>query len=139
MRDAGSISDLGGGAQHVKGTFFIKLKGQFLKIKRALLCLLQNLGGTCPRFPHLCISGGLARGRWAPSKSCKKGPFCKNIFESFRVSKQRGPLESTMAGEKFGASPPLYVVIRERVRAALPIPMPTACFNKQGPPTLPLV
>ena len=31
-----------------KGTFFIKLKGQLLKIKRALLCLLQNLGGTCP-------------------------------------------------------------------------------------------
>ena len=35
-----------------------------------------------------------ARDRWAPSKSCKrapfllkKGPFCRNTFESFRVSK----------------------------------------------------
>ena len=40
-----------GGARHFKGTFFITLKGHFLKIKRALLCLFQNLGGHVPPVP----------------------------------------------------------------------------------------
>eukprot|EP00112_Aurelia_sp_Birch-Aquarium-sp1_P017464 Seg405.6 transcript_id=Seg405.6/GoldUCD/mRNA.D3Y31 product="hypothetical protein" protein_id=Seg405.6/GoldUCD/D3Y31 len=46
-----------GRARHFKGTFFIKLKGHFLKIKRALLCLLQNLGGTrAPSAPPVPTS-----------------------------------------------------------------------------------
>ena len=43
----GSISNLGGTT--LQGNFLIKLKGRFLNIKRALLCLLQNFGGgLCP-------------------------------------------------------------------------------------------
>ena len=34
-----------------RGHFFLKKKGHFLKIKRALLCLLQNLGGHVPPVP----------------------------------------------------------------------------------------
>ena len=45
FRKVGRISNLGGGDTTLQGHFFIKLKGQFLKIKRALLCLFQNLGG----------------------------------------------------------------------------------------------
>ena len=40
-----------GGAPHLEGTFFLRKRGHFLKIKRALLCLLQNLVGTCPQCP----------------------------------------------------------------------------------------
>ena len=29
----------------------LRKNGHFLKIKRTLLCLLQNLGGTCPQCP----------------------------------------------------------------------------------------
>ena len=31
--------------------FFLRKRGHFLKIERALLCLLQNHGGTCPQCP----------------------------------------------------------------------------------------
>ena len=41
--DVGSISNLGGGTTH-----FLKLKGQFLKIKRALLFSLQKFGAFAP-------------------------------------------------------------------------------------------
>ena len=53
--DVGSLSNLG--ARHLEGTFSLK-KGHFLKIKGALLCFLQNLGGTCPQCPpprFLCL------------------------------------------------------------------------------------
>ena len=40
-----------GGAPHLEGTFFLRKRGHFLKTKRALLCLLQNLGGTYPQCP----------------------------------------------------------------------------------------
>ena len=40
-----------GGARHFEGTFFLRERGHFLEIKRALLCLLQNLGGMCPQCP----------------------------------------------------------------------------------------
>ena len=48
---------LGGGAWHLEGTFAFRKTRHFLKIERAFLCLLQNLGGTCPsasRFLRLC-------------------------------------------------------------------------------------
>ena len=48
-RDVGSISNLGDTTP--RGHFSLKKKGHFLKIKRALRCLLQNLGGTCPPVP----------------------------------------------------------------------------------------
>ena len=35
---------------------FSQEKGQFLKIKRALPCLLQNLGSTCPHWPPIPTS-----------------------------------------------------------------------------------
>ena len=54
LRDVGSISNLG--AQHFKGTLFLKKTGPFFKIKRALLCLLQNLGGTYPQGPPVPMS-----------------------------------------------------------------------------------
>ena len=42
------------------GQFFLNKKGHFLRIKRSLLCLLQNLGGArapiAPRFLRLCLS-----------------------------------------------------------------------------------
>ena len=41
-RDVGSISNLGAG--HFEGTFSSSKRGHFLTMKRALLCLLQNLG-----------------------------------------------------------------------------------------------
>ena len=44
MKVVGSISHLGG-ARRFEGAFFVRKRGHFLKIKRALLCLLQNLGG----------------------------------------------------------------------------------------------
>ena len=40
-----------GGAQHFKSTFSLRKRGHFLKIRRALLCLLQNLGGVCAPVP----------------------------------------------------------------------------------------
>ena len=48
-RDVGRISNLGGTT--LRGHFFLKKKGAFLKIKRALLCLLENLGGHVPPVP----------------------------------------------------------------------------------------
>ena len=52
FRDVGSISNLGGTA--LRGHFFLKETGHFLRIKRALLCSLQNLeGGTCPQCTRL--------------------------------------------------------------------------------------
>ena len=45
-----------GGAQHFEGTFFLKKRGHFLEIKRALHCLLQNLGGRCPQCPPVPMS-----------------------------------------------------------------------------------
>ena len=43
-RDVRGISNLGGTT--LRGNFFLKKKGHFLKMKRAPFCLLQNLGGT---------------------------------------------------------------------------------------------
>ena len=39
------------GSTTIQEHLFLKQKGQFLKIKRALLCLLQNLGGHVPPVP----------------------------------------------------------------------------------------
>ena len=39
-----------GGHDAARALFSLR-KGAFSKIKRALLCLLQNLGGTCPQCP----------------------------------------------------------------------------------------
>ena len=55
-RDVGSISNLGGGGKTLQGHFFIKLKGLSLNIKRALLCLLQNLGGGSAPVPPVATS-----------------------------------------------------------------------------------
>ena len=40
----------------LRGHFFVEKKGAFSKIKRALVCLLQKLGGTCPQGPLLPMS-----------------------------------------------------------------------------------
>ena len=40
-----------GGARHFEGAFFLRKRGHFLKVKRALLCLLQNLGRHMPPVP----------------------------------------------------------------------------------------
>ena len=48
FRDVGSISNMGG--RHFKGTFY-EAKGAIPEHKRALLCLLQNLGGHMPPVP----------------------------------------------------------------------------------------
>ena len=48
IRDVGSISNLG--ARQFEGNFYLKKKGAFSTNEGALLCLLQNLGGTCPQF-----------------------------------------------------------------------------------------
>ena len=40
-----------GGAQHFERTFYFRKRGHFLKIKKALLCLLQNLLGSVPPAP----------------------------------------------------------------------------------------
>ena len=48
-RDVGSISNLV--AQQLKGTFFHTKKWVFSENKRALLCLLQNIGGHVPPVP----------------------------------------------------------------------------------------
>ena len=45
-----------GGARHFEGTFSIRKRGHFLGMKRALLCLLQNLGGKCPQCPPVPTS-----------------------------------------------------------------------------------
>ena len=46
-----------GRARHFEGTFFLRKRGLFLKIKRALLCLLQNLGGAlAPSAPPVRTS-----------------------------------------------------------------------------------
>ena len=45
-----------GGARHFEGTFFLRERGHFLKTKRAILCLLQNLGGArASSAPGSCI------------------------------------------------------------------------------------
>ena len=50
IRNAGSTSNLGGTT--LRGHFFLKERGAFSKIERALLCLLQNLGGArAPNAP----------------------------------------------------------------------------------------
>ena len=54
VREAGSISNLGGTT--LQGHFSLKKKGHFLEIKRALLCLLQNLGGHVPQCPMIPTS-----------------------------------------------------------------------------------
>ena len=48
-RDVGSVSNLGG--HDTSRHFFLKKKGAFSKIRRAPLCLLQNLGGHVPPVP----------------------------------------------------------------------------------------
>ena len=53
-RDVGSISNLGG--RHFEGTFSVRKMGHFLKIKRALLCLLQSLGEHVPPVPPIPTS-----------------------------------------------------------------------------------
>ena len=53
-----------GRARNFEGTFFLMKQGTLSKIKRALPCLLQNLGGTrpqCPRFLRL----------WHYDRDCK--------------------------------------------------------------------
>ena len=71
IRDVGSISNLG--ARHFEGTSFLKKKGAFLKIKRALLCLLQNLGGHVPPVPTFMTR----------IYSCSKNPQNKNhLFQN---------------------------------------------------------
>ena len=46
-----------GGARNFEGTFFfLRKRGHFQKIKRALLCLLQNLGGHVPPVPPVPTS-----------------------------------------------------------------------------------
>ena len=50
--DAGSISNLGGqDTSRALFHFFLKKKGYFLKMKMAILCLLQNLGEQVPPVP----------------------------------------------------------------------------------------
>ena len=44
-----SISNLGG--TPLRGHFFLKKKGHFLRIERAFLCLLQNLWKHLPPVP----------------------------------------------------------------------------------------
>ena len=39
------------GSTTLRGHFLLRRKGNFLKIKRALLCLLQNHGGRAPSSP----------------------------------------------------------------------------------------
>ena len=60
FRNVGSISNLGGTS--LRGHFFLKKKGAFLRMKRPLLFLLQNLGGHVPpvppRFLRLCVYFG---------------------------------------------------------------------------------
>ena len=41
-----------GGTQYFAGTLFLRKRGHFLKINRALLRLLQNIGGYVPQVPH---------------------------------------------------------------------------------------
>ena len=53
-RNVGSISNLGG--TMLRGHFFLKKKGAFSEIKRAFLCLLQNLGGHLPPVPSVPTS-----------------------------------------------------------------------------------
>ena len=47
-----------------KALFSLRKRGHFLRMKRALLCLLQSLGGRtcpqCPRFLRLCDGDNLA-------------------------------------------------------------------------------
>ena len=65
-RDVGSISNLEGTTS--QGQFFLKKMGAFSKIKRALLCLLQNLAGhmppNAPWFLPLCTKA------WMNKKPC---------------------------------------------------------------------
>ena len=42
----------------LRGHFLLKKKGAFSKIKRELLCSLQNLGGTYPQCPPVPTSMG---------------------------------------------------------------------------------
>ena len=50
-KDVGSISNLEG-HDTSRALFFLRKQEHFLKIRRAFLCLLQNLGGgTCPQCP----------------------------------------------------------------------------------------
>ena len=46
----GSISNLGGTT--LRGHFSPRKKGHFLRIKRALLCLQQNVGAPAPSAPR---------------------------------------------------------------------------------------
>ena len=54
------------GARHIEGIFFVKKRGHFLKIKRPLLCSLQNLGARppVPRFLRLCTLCSLSARNW---------------------------------------------------------------------------
>ena len=45
-----------GGARHFEGTSSLRKRGHFLKTERALLCLLQNLGGYVPLMPPVPTS-----------------------------------------------------------------------------------
>ena len=46
-----------GRARHFEGMFLLKKRGHFLKMKRALLCLLQNLGrARAPSVPPVPTS-----------------------------------------------------------------------------------
>ena len=51
-----AVSNLGGGSTALRGHFFLKETGHFIGIKRALLCLLQNLGGHVPPVPPVPTS-----------------------------------------------------------------------------------
>ena len=49
-RDVGRISNLGG-HDTSRARFFLRRRGHVLNMKRALLCLLKNLGGHVPPVP----------------------------------------------------------------------------------------
>ena len=53
-----------GGRATLQGHFFLKKCGAFSQTERALLCLLQNLGGTCTPVPpgsYVYVYGALLR------------------------------------------------------------------------------
>ena len=52
-----------GGGTALRGHFFLKKKGAFIRLKSALLCLLQNLGGAhAPSAPPVPTSLRVIKG-----------------------------------------------------------------------------
>ena len=56
------------GGHDTSKALFLKKKGHFLT-KRALLCLLQNLGGTCPQCPPVPTAMVDYKGTFSLSKA----------------------------------------------------------------------